>query len=74
MNKRAIYNIDKKITLLAECKAPNVKITKSVAEQALRYNLVHKAEYVILTNGLVHVYYQIFGEKPQQIIDIIDYK
>lgn len=69
-----IYNIDKKITLLAECKAPNVKITKRVAEQALRYNLVHNAEYVVLTNGLVHVYYQIVHGMPQQIIDIIDYK
>jgi hypothetical protein len=69
-----IYNIDKKICVLAECKAPNVKINKSVAEQALRYNLVHNAEYVILTNGLVHVYYQIIDGKPQQIVDMIDYK
>jgi len=69
-----IYNTDKKITILAECKAPNIKITKSVAEQALRYNLVHNAEYVILTNGLVHVYYQIIDSKPKQIVDMIDYK
>lgn len=69
-----IYNTEKKISVLAECKAPNVKITKNVAEQALRYNLVHNADYVVLTNGIVHVYYQITDGKPQQIIDIIDYK
>jgi hypothetical protein len=69
-----VYNTDKKISVLAECKAPSIKITKSVAEQALRYNLVHNAEYVVLTNGLVHVYYQIIAGKPQQIVDMIDYK
>lgn len=69
-----IYNTDKKISVLAECKAPSVKITKSVAEQALRYNLIHNAEYLVLTNGLVHVFYQIIGGKAQQISEIIDYK
>lgn len=68
-----IYSIEKKIRILAECKAPNVKITKSVAEQALRYNLVHNAEFVILTNGLVHFYYQMVDSKPKQVFDIIDY-
>jgi hypothetical protein len=69
-----IYNKHKQISVLVECKAPNIKIDKSVAEQALRYNLVHNAEFVILTNGLVHVYYQITNGKAQQIDDIIDYK
>lgn len=69
-----VYNTDKKICILAECKAPNVKITKRVAEQALRYNLVHNADYVALTNGIVHVYYQIIDNKPQQIKEMIDYK
>lgn len=69
-----VYNKDKQISILVECKAPNMMIDKNVAEQALRYNLVHNAEFVVLTNGIVHVYYQIFGGKPKQINDIIDYK
>lgn len=69
-----VYNKDKQISILVECKAPNIMIDKNVAEQALRYNLVHNAEFVVLTNGIVHVYYQIFGGKPKQINDIIDYK
>lgn len=69
-----IYNKNKQISVLAECKAPNININKNVAEQALRYNLVHNAEFLVLTNGLVHVYYHIVGGRPQQINDIIDYK
>lgn len=39
---------------LVECKAPDVRITSDVFEQATRYNAVLGARYVILTNGLTH--------------------
>ena len=39
---------------LAECKAPDVAITREVFEQASRYNAVVGARYIILTNGLRH--------------------
>lgn len=69
-----IYNTDKKVSVLAECKAPNIKINHKVIEQALRYNLVYGAEFLILTNGIVHYYYQIIEGKGQQIVEIIDFK
>lgn len=40
--------------LLAECKAPEVKITEQTLSQAVRYNSVLGARYLILTNGLRH--------------------
>lgn len=40
--------------LVAECKAPHVKIDGKTFAQAVRYNSVLGARYVVLTNGLRH--------------------
>lgn len=40
--------------LLAECKAPGVAIGQQTFSQAVRYNSVVGARYVVLTNGLKH--------------------
>jgi len=40
--------------LLAECKAPGVNISESTFDQAARYNLLLKAEYFLITNGIEH--------------------
>lgn len=37
--------------LLAECKEMNVTVTESVLHQALRYNAVIAAPYLVVTNG-----------------------
>ena len=37
--------------ILVECKAPDVKITEEVLMQAMRYNAVVEARFLILTNG-----------------------
>lgn len=38
--------------ILVECKAPEVAIDNEVAMQAMRYNAIVGARYVILTNGV----------------------
>lgn len=40
--------------LLAECKAPGIPIGRHTLEQAVRYNSVLQARYIVLTNGLKH--------------------
>ena len=40
--------------LLAECKAPDVPLGREVFAQAVRYNSVVTAPYVLITNGLLH--------------------
>lgn len=45
--------------MVIECKAPSVKITQGVFDQAARYNSVHKTKWLIVTNGLQHCYAQI---------------
>lgn len=44
--------------LLAECKAPGVMIDEKTLAQAVRYNSVLGARYLILTNGLRHYCYE----------------
>ncbi|MCC8035403.1 MAG: type I restriction enzyme HsdR N-terminal domain-containing protein [Rikenellaceae bacterium] len=40
--------------LLVECKAPGIGIDKSVYAQAVRYNHIVGAKFILLTNGLTH--------------------
>lgn len=45
--------------LVAECKAPEVEIDRTVFDQAARYNSVLGARYLLLTNGLAHYCYEL---------------
>lgn len=45
---------DARPLLLAECKAPDIVIGRNAFAQAVRYNSVLGARYVVLTNGLKH--------------------
>lgn len=38
--------------VLIECKAPEVKLTENTLHQALRYNSVLQAPFIILSNGM----------------------
>lgn len=46
-----VYGRNAKPLLIAECKAPSVKITQETFDQAARYNLSLDVTYFILTNG-----------------------
>lgn len=54
-----VYNRLGEKLMVVECKAPNVKITQAVFDQAARYNSVHKAMWIAVTNGLHHYYAKI---------------
>lgn len=51
------------VQLLVECKAPDVAISQSTLDQAVRYNSVAGARYIILTNGLTHHIYRRTDEQ-----------
>lgn len=44
--------------LVAECKAHDVPVSRGTLDQAVRYNSVLGARYLILTNGLRHYCYE----------------
>ncbi len=45
--------------LMAECKSPDVEITQSVFDQAMRYNLIMDVKLMILSNGINHFCFQL---------------
>jgi hypothetical protein len=51
--------------LMVECKSPDVIVSQSVAEQAMRYNLKMKVKTVVLSNGLSHFCFSL-NEQTQQ--------
>ena len=53
------YSNDASIDLLVECKAPDIKIKQNTFDQIARYNLVLKADYLMLSNGLEHYFCQM---------------
>lgn len=54
-----IFNATGERIMVIECKAPSIKISQAVFDQAARYNSVHKAKWLVVTNGLKHFYAQI---------------
>ena len=54
-----VFNPDCSIFLLVECKAPEIKINQNTFDQIARYNMVIKAQYLMVTNGLEHYFCQM---------------
>lgn len=46
-----VFGRDGNPVLMVECKAPSVRIDRSVVEQGIRYNRVLNVRYMIFTNG-----------------------
>lgn len=50
------FNAQGEKILLVECKAPQVKLDQRVLDQASRYNQVHRAPLMMVSNGLEHMF------------------
>lgn len=53
-----VFMPDMQPVMLVECKAAEVVVNSDVLAQAVRYNSVVGARYVMLTNGIKHYFYQ----------------
>lgn len=60
-----VYGLDMKPQMVVECKAPKVKITQEVVEQAGRYNKTLHAPVLGVTNGKEHFFFSIDFETEQ---------
>ncbi|WP_316747351.1 type I restriction enzyme HsdR N-terminal domain-containing protein [Pedobacter gandavensis] len=71
-----IFNTSGERIMVIECKAPAIKITQAVFDQASRYNSVHKAKWLVVTNGLMHCYATIdhLAERFQFIEELPEYQ
>src|SRR5690606_9439567 len=70
LNKRydiVVFKPDGSIFLLVECKAPTIKITQESFNQIARYNLVLRADYLMITNGLQHYFCKMDFENQRYV-------
>lgn len=79
MKKRAdIIMLDRhgKVKMITECKAPSIKITQKTIDQIARYNMILKADLLIVTNGLNHFCLQLNPESCKYVFlkEIPDYE
>lgn len=49
-----VYQRNGQPFLIAEFKAPNVKITQEAFDQAVRYNMALRVDFIVVSNGLQH--------------------
>lgn len=55
----AVCNPLGKVAILVECKAPEVPINQIVFDQIARYNMEIRADFLMVTNGITHIYCQM---------------
>ncbi|XOD69581.1 MAG: type I restriction enzyme HsdR N-terminal domain-containing protein [Flavobacteriales bacterium AspAUS03] len=57
--------------IIVECKRPNVKLSQGVFDQIARYNIALGSAYLMITNGLIHFFYQL-DETHEQFLFLKD--
>ncbi len=57
-----VYDTRGSKILLAEFKAPSIKITQKAFEQIANYNSVHRIPFLLVSNGLQHYYCRVHFE------------
>lgn len=62
-----VFEPNGEIFLLIECKAPEIPISQQTFDQIARYNLVLKAKYLMVTNGLNHYFCQMDFENEKYV-------
>ena len=49
-----VFNSDGTPLVIVEYKAPDISISQNVFDQIVRYNMVLRAGYLIVSNGITH--------------------
>lgn len=55
----AVFDRNGNPQLIVECKSPSVAVTATVLDQVVRYNMALKVGFLMLTNGIQHIYCQV---------------
>ena len=62
-----VYDTQTKPWMIVECKEMNVALDKTVLDQVLRYNISLNVPYLVLTNG---IYCMAFNLKEKKVVEI----
>ena len=71
-----IFNSDGKPFIIVECKAPSINLNQHTFDQIARYNLELNADYLMVSNGLDHIYCSMDTQNEQYVFleDIPNYQ
>ncbi|TDU40383.1 type I restriction and modification enzyme subunit R-like protein [Gelidibacter sediminis] len=71
-----VFNPQGDVHIIVECKAPQIRIDQNTFDQIARYNLILKANYLMVTNGLEHYFCQMDFEAESYVFlkDIPNYE
>ena len=76
LDKRAdavAFGSDGTPLMIVECKAPSVKLTEDVLEQAVRYHSALRPKYLLLSNGAVMHCFKAEGQVLRPLDHLPDY-
>lgn len=65
-----VHDRNGKALILIECKAPAIPLTQAVLDQASRYNFALNVDFLMLTNGLQHIFCMV--DKSTGTLNIIE--
>lgn len=54
----AVYERNGRPLMAVECKAPGVPLSQQELDQLVRYNMTLKVRFLVLTNGIRHLYFE----------------
>jgi hypothetical protein len=52
-----------KVNILIECKSPNIKLNQKSIDQLVIYNMELKSKFLMLSNGLQHIFLKFNNNK-----------
>jgi hypothetical protein len=56
--------------MIIECKEMDTELNLSVLEQIIRYNMAHRVEYLVITNGKISLAYQLTQNSFREIDEL----
>jgi hypothetical protein len=62
-----VYDREAKPFLLVECKAPHIVLSDDTFKQASHYNQILKAPFVLLSNGIEHLFFEFLNGAIQPV-------
>lgn len=66
----AVFDRNGHPLLIVECKSPSVSVSAEVLDQVVRYNMTLKVGFLMLTNGIQHIYCHV--DKHDNSISMIE--
>lgn len=62
-----VFHPDGTVNLVVECKSPTIVINQKVFDQIAQYNRTLKSDFLMITNGMQHIYCKMDFEQEKYL-------